>query len=251
MQNTIHGEITMKKSIVIIIAVILAATACVGAFFLLSPSGECGDGVEWKYNPISKALTVSGKGEMTNYDDMGFDPPWFEKYRRSVRTVVIKSGVTSVGDFAFDGMGIEKVSIPEGVTYIGKSAFSFSELAEIELPGSLIAIGEGAFIGSALTQLTVPENVVSIGPWAFRHCEELLKVEIKGSISVLEAETFALCEALTEISLPCSLTLIDEGALDGCSLIDEVIFEGTREEWLKISIADGNDLSQTEIICNG
>ena len=237
----------MKKSLVIIIIAVLVLAICTGAFVLLSPGGECGNGVKWKYNPLSKTLTVSGNGEMTNYDDMGYDPPWFEKYRRSVKKVVVKSGVTTVGDFAFDGMGIETVSLPEGITYIGKSAFSFSELSRITLPESLESIGEGAFIGSTLTELTVPEKVVSIGPWAFRHCEELVNVTVNGR---LEVETFALCEALTEITLPSSLTLIDEGALAGCSLLDAVIYKGTKSQWQEIRIADGNDLSETEIICN-
>ena len=76
----------MKKPIKIILAVVLILAVCAGAFLLFAngDGGECGNGVKWKYSPINKTLTVSGKGEMFNYNDMGFDPPWFEKYRQAV-----------------------------------------------------------------------------------------------------------------------------------------------------------------------
>ena len=242
----------MKKTVTIILCAVLVLALCAGAFILFSPgsSGECGNGVKWKYNLLNKTLTVSGKGEMTNFNDIGLDPPWFENYRQSVKSVVIRSGVTSVGDFAFDGMGIESVSLPEGLVYIGKSAFAFSELSQVALPESLETIGEGAFIGSALTELTVPENVSSIGPWAFRHCEELVSVTVKGKITILEAETFALCHSLEELSLPLTLKAIEHDALMDCTALETVIFEGSDTEWKKISIAEGNGLSGTEIICN-
>ncbi len=240
----------MKKSLVIIITAVLVLAIFTVAFVLLSPGGECGNGVKWKYNPLSKTLTVSGDGEMTNFDDMGYDPPWFEKYRQSVKKVVVKSGVTTVGDFAFDGMGIESAILPEGVTYIGKSAFAFSDISQISLPESLEIIGEGAFIRSTLSELTVPENVKSIGPWAFRHNDELVSVTVKGRLEVLETEVFALCETLEEIRLPSSLTGIEQGALNGCVALKKIIFDGTQLQWQNITVAEDNNLSETEIICN-
>jgi len=242
----------MKKPIKIILAVVLILAVCAGAFLLFAngDGGECGNGVKWKYSPINKTLTVSGKGEMFNYNDMGFDPPWFEKYRQAVKKVIIKSGVTTVGDFAFDGMGIENVTLPEGVIYIGKSSFSFSGLTEVRLPETLQTIGEGAFIRSTLTELTVPENVSSIGAWAFRHCEELASVTVKGKIALLEAETFALCHSLEKLTLPSTVKSIELDALKDCTALETVIFEGTRTEWQEISIAEGNDLTEIEIVCN-
>ncbi len=240
----------MKKVITIIISSVLAL--CIGVFvFTAVDRGECGDNVKWSYNSFNKTITVSGEGEMYNYNDMGYDPPWFEKYRQSVDKVVIKSGVTSVGDYAFDGMGIKTVSLPEGITYIGKSAFAFAEMTQLSLPSGLTKIGEGAFIGNTITELTVPESVSEMGPWAFRHCEELTSAVIKGNITVLEEESFALCETMTVLTLPATLKVIKDGALMNCEAMEKIIFEGTEQQWRKISVAEDNDLSGVVIECTG
>ena len=236
----------MKKIIPLIVLIVLVIGG--GLFvFTAGDKGECGDNVKWSYNPFNKTLTVSGKGAMYNFAETGFDPPWFEEYRQSVSKVVIKSGVTSVGDYAFDGMGVEQVSLCEGITYIGKSAFSFANITELTLPESLEKIGEGAFIKNMLTELTIPENVKEIGPWAFRHSDELISVNVKGNITLLDSEVFALCETMTKLTLPATLKEIAVGALYGCGDLDTIVFEGSEAEWNEITVGYDNDLSEVVI----
>ena len=72
--------------------------------------------------------------------------------------------MTSIGDYAFIGTGIEDVTIPEGVTSIGIGAFRECQMSSIVIPNTVITIGENAFsfcykvsrieIGCAVTEIS-------------------------------------------------------------------------------------------------
>ncbi len=79
-------------------------------------------------------------------------------------STVIPTTVTSIGDYAFIGTGIEDVTIPEGVTSIGIGAFRECQMSSIVIPNTVITIGENAFsfcykvsrieIGCAVTEIS-------------------------------------------------------------------------------------------------
>ena len=98
-------------------------------------NGTCGENLAWSYNKTKAILTISGTGEMKNYDynyGDNIDAPW-KPYRTEIQTVVIEDGVTSIGDCAFyNCSALTQVTIPEGVTSIGRDAFErCSALAEM------------------------------------------------------------------------------------------------------------------------
>ena len=47
-------------------------------------------------------------------------------------------------------------------------------------------------------------------------------------------------DALTDIKLPKSLTIIGKSAFYGCDNIKDVYYSGTEEQWKKIDIRDYN-----------
>lgn len=63
-------------------------------------SGSCGSNVTWIFDG-EDTLTVNGSGAMENYSDSA-ECPWYSS-KNSIKSVVIGSGVTSVGSYAFDG----------------------------------------------------------------------------------------------------------------------------------------------------
>ena len=86
-------------------------------------------------------LTIYGEGAMGDYT---YEPtPWGQ----SISSVIIKNGVTTIGDHAFDNCeDLTNVEIPDSVVSIGKSAFfGCSSLASIRLPGSITTIKDRAF----------------------------------------------------------------------------------------------------------
>ena len=135
-------------------------------------SGSCGTGVTYKFTASTGELTISktgfGTGAMTNYSSS--ITPW-DSYKDSITSLVIESGVTSIGDFAFYGCSglTGQLTIPASVTSIGSYAFSYcSGLTSVTIPDSVTSIGSSAFYGcSGLTSITIGEGVNSIGSSAF------------------------------------------------------------------------------------
>ncbi|MBP5476099.1 MAG: leucine-rich repeat domain-containing protein [Paludibacteraceae bacterium] len=69
-------------------------------------------------------LTIGGNGDFT-ISGSWVDYPWYE-YNKSVKSVVISEGITSIGRYAFYNYpALTTVTIPEGVTAIGDYAFAY------------------------------------------------------------------------------------------------------------------------------
>ena len=87
-----------------------------------------------------------------------------------VKDIVIPNGVTSIGQYTFEGCsGLTSVIIPNSVTSIGNNAFyDCSGLTSVTIPNSVTSIGAFAFDGcSGLTSVTIPNSVTSIDERAF------------------------------------------------------------------------------------
>ena len=61
-------------------------------------SGKCGENISWSLDGKG-VLTISGSGKMASYD-WGKSPFY---NRKDIKSVVIKSGVTRIGNSAFSG----------------------------------------------------------------------------------------------------------------------------------------------------
>ena len=83
-------------------------------------SGKCGENVNWSLSDDG-VLTISGTGAMFYiYNDSS---PFCN--RTDIKSVIIKSGVTSIINCAFSGCeSLTSVTIPSSVTSIGDAAFS-------------------------------------------------------------------------------------------------------------------------------
>ena len=69
-----------------------------GFHSLGSLSGACGDDVTWTLDPATGAVSIQGTGPMWNYGD-DFRSPFYDN--PDIKSVVIGSGVTSIGDDMF------------------------------------------------------------------------------------------------------------------------------------------------------
>lgn len=194
-----------------------------------SDSGTCGENLAWNFDADSGKLTISGSGEMEDYTQN--NTPWnADQY--DIQTVVIESGVTSIGEFAFSGCSnmnmitipadvasigrgaffgcasLTSIAIPAGVTSIEASTFiNCTALAEVTLPDTVKRIGDSAFHQChALKDLTLPSGLTSIGERAFYACRSLTKVEIPNGVTYLGDYAFSVCNALTSVAIPSSVT---------------------------------------------
>lgn len=163
-------------------------------------SGACGDLLTWTFE--NGTLTISGTGDMWNWgESVANGAPWYS-IKNSITSVVIESGVTSIGDYAFcNPTRLKSVTIPDGVASIGVYSFNICyNLDSLELPSSVTSIGDRAFYHcSGLTSLTIPENVTSIGNGAFLSCSKLKTVTIPEGVVSVGRDLFSYCTSLVTI----------------------------------------------------
>ena len=120
----------------------------------------------WLFEESGK-LVFEGTGRMNDYysENSHSTAPWYP-YCGQITTVVIPSGVTSIGDYAFYGMryynddfrftALSSVIIPDSVTEIGRSAFqSCISLSTLTIAPTVASIDEDAFSDCSNLTLTV------------------------------------------------------------------------------------------------
>lgn len=97
-------------------------------------------------------LTISGKGAMPKKLKV--------KNKKKIKKVVIKKGVTTISNEAFENYkNLKSVTIPKTVKKIGWSSFYGTAIKKLTIPTSVKSIGELAFNGmNKLKKLTVPGN---------------------------------------------------------------------------------------------
>ena len=147
-------------------------------------------------------------------------------YCDSLSEIVIPSSVTSIGDYAFsDCCSLSEIVIPSSVTSIGDSAFSFcGSLSEIVIPSSVTSIGDSAFSHCySLSEIVIPSSVTSIGDNAFYGCDSLSEIVIPSSVTSIGDSAFSYCRSLSEIVIPSSVTSIGDGAFSGCDSLSEIV----------------------------
>ena len=244
------------------------ATAAPRRLRLLGATGANGEGETWDFDPETGVLTIHDQAaiQYTSYTAAGWYKNGYKDQIKSIvveegkgittipaqflgsssgstnyypllETVTLPEGITSIGNYAFQGCRtLKSVNIPEGVTSIGSNAFYYcSALKSIELPESLTSLGTYAFyycsalesvnipaglkrIGdytfyysSALKAIDIPEGVTSIGPYAFRYCSSLTSLDFPEGLTNFGTYAFANCTSVTSINIPDSASEITIG----------------------------------------
>ena len=219
-------------------------------------SGTCGKNVNWTLTGDG-TLTISGTGAMADYGYSDNRAPWYGA-RSQVKTVIIKNGVTSIGNDAFyDCKALTSATIPNSVTSIGDDAFSIcTALTNVTIPNSVTSIGDDAFsICTALTNVTIPESVTQIGFGAFSGSNAAITVasgnskycsaagalynkqkttlfypgmikdgsfRIPNSVTTIADYAFSNCLSLTSVTIPNSVTSIGGAAFGNCLSLTSV-----------------------------
>ncbi|MCD8027266.1 MAG: leucine-rich repeat protein, partial [Erysipelotrichaceae bacterium] len=193
-------------------------------------SGTCGDDVIWTLDNDYN-LVINGTGEMTSWTNYA-KVPWYS-YRKSIVSVTIDNGVTSIGKYAFYACAITSVVLPESVTNIEDSAFrSCSSLTNVVINGTVTSIGNYAFQDcSGLTSINLPEGLTSIGNYAFQNCTKLTSIVLPASITEITDGLFNNCTSLINVTAKGKLTAIGNLAFNGCTALT-TLTNGSEEDTL-------------------
>ncbi len=147
-------------------------------------SGSCGSSVTYELDE-NGLLVISGSGDMGIYQGITYCP-WHAQ-RENIKTVIIKNGVTSIGDGAF--LGCKGLADEKGFVIVRNVLYDYvGKDVNVTIPDSVTSIRESAFSGcTSLTAITIPDSVTSIGNGAFYECTGLTISGKSGSY----AETYA------------------------------------------------------------
>ncbi|MCR5480226.1 MAG: leucine-rich repeat protein [Ruminococcus sp.] len=182
-------------------------------------SGTCGENLTWTLS--DGVLTISGTGAMTDYGSS--NSPFLD--RTDIQSVVIKSGVTSIGKFVFFRCtGLTSITIPSGVKSIGRSAFEgCTNLKSVIIPGSVTSIDEWAFAEcESLESLTLPSSLEEICQYTFVRCKKLKSVTIPNNVKTVGFEAFDRCDSLQSVTIPGSVEIIEPWAFGNCPNLTSV-----------------------------
>ncbi len=194
--NCVHlfGRITMDKkklwSAPLALIVVLTMALFFGGIAVSADTeGVCGGDITWTIE--GSTLTLTGEGAMQDYDWSSM-PLWNREY---ITKVVIGEGITRVGNLAFRDL---------------------SEVTSVTLPSTLKSVGNFSFSNTAITEVTLPAGLETLGQYTFNGCSELVTVNIPSNskLTAIPVGAFSYCGKLSSISLPDSITLIDDEAFE-------------------------------------
>ena len=138
--------------------------------------------------------------------------------------VVIKDGVTEIGNQTFQGCtGLTNVTIPDSVQKIGAWAFYLcGGLKNVDIPAN-VEIGDSSFRQSGLEQVTVSGG--SVGNYAFHRIDNLKKISI--NCETIGEEAFSGCDYLTDITLGENVKTLGDKAFYTCDALERVEIPST------------------------
>ncbi len=153
----------------------------------------------------------------------------------SLSSITIPNSITSIGECAFNGCtSLTSLTIPNSVTYIGDRAFEdCTSLTSITMSNSVNSIKNSTFsYYKSHPSITIPNSVTIVGGAVFYNCSSLKSVVLSENITSLpnfyDQETkkyygfFDNCIALASITIPNSVTSIEEKAFSGCSSLASI-----------------------------
>ena len=119
---------------------------------------------------------------------------------------------------------LTSITIPSGVTSIVDSAFAYcTALTNVTIPNSVTSIGGNAFrYCSNLTSVTIPNSVTSIKDYTFFECIKLTSVTIPNSVTSINGMAFGSCSSLMSVTIPSSVTSIGDNAFWNCSSLTDI-----------------------------
>ena len=171
------------------------------------------------------------------------------------QNTIIPNGIKTIGEYAFRGItGLKSISIPNSVLSIGERAFvDCTSLKSVDIPNSVTTIGLYAFNNcSALESIRIPSSVIKIVDLSSfvgciglksivvdngnKHydsrdnCNAIIETEtnqlvtgckntiIPNNVTIIGRNSFLNISDLKSISIPYSVTIIEDGAFYGCRL---------------------------------
>ena len=226
---------TFAMALILVLTLVLSVGSVSAAEPTIVDSGNCGangDNVTWTLDS-NGLLTISGTGEMES--DASESTPW-SKNKKSIKEVVIESGVTNIRNFAFKSCeNLTKVTIPDSVVYIGWNAFyRCTALTKVYYNARTASCVLGAFTDSGTHvggfKAVFGESVEQIPDNLFYGCINLTSVTIGSNVSSIGEKAFFNCTGLNSVEIPDGVASIGNYAFYGCTGLAEIRYNAKTAE---------------------
>lgn len=183
---------------------------------------------EYTVQPTTEVIEKFAFGELVNLVCVTLSPNVIEIKEhafngcRSLTTINGMENVKKLGDGLFNAYGWDSSEVPylknTAVIISGCNLIKYHETKSklYTVPDGIEMIDANAFSvedeSDCLEEIVIPDSVTTIRSGAFLRREALRKVTLSNNLKELEANTFACCIALEELTIPASVEKIDTSA---------------------------------------
>lgn len=177
----------------------------------MAKSGQCGDNLQWELNVDAGKLTVSGKGDMYDYDD---PYAWLDNEDEE------------------DDNEDESEWLDEWL-----SEEEDEDGNDAESSGFMVDFSKFFDFGSYADDTDDTKEPLSIAPW-LPMFPLINDVTLEDGVTSIGMSAFPGC-VLETLTLPSSVTRIGSKAFEECD-IDDVYYAGTKEDWAQVEQGTDN-----------
>lgn len=174
---------------------------------------RCGEKSDSVYYAMSgNTLVIFGKGRIKNcfkhlVESKGVKQVKerkYHKYSKKIKNIVVKDGISFIGNGAFAYMdNLKTVDIQGTNTSLGIGAFFKNKklsTVKFKAGGKKRSFGFGCFAKcTSLKKIVIPQGVSKIDKSAFYRCTNLIKVDFPASLTNLGDTTFMECKKLNNL----------------------------------------------------
>ena len=189
-----------------------------------------GDGAFYGCNNLGGKLVIPSTVEVIGDDRWVYRGAFANT---SITSVEIKDGKANLNiyDRTFENCKrLESVSLSDRIVRVGYHAFeNDSNLSSVEfkeVSGNLTIL-DSAFSNTAIKEVKLPSKTKTIGRYAFKDCAKLEKIEFNEGLTSIGNEAFGNDTSLGGVlSIPSTVTSIEESAFSGTDIFGVVIADG-------------------------
>lgn len=193
------------------------------------------------------------------------------KYKGNEQEVIIPDtiedyNVVGINNFVFAHKhSIEKVVIGENIKTIGYGAFAnCSLLKEIEISNlnteyssydNVIFNNDKTKIicypsGKTEQKYVIPNTIKELESYSFSYAQNLKEITLSNEMTIIPNDAFLSCSKLDTVTIPASVTEIQDRAFDECVSLKQVYYNGYENQWDNINMTyNDSKILDNVVVC--